>query len=99
MKIPLASLADLSEDRPLEVDFFGRSVLVIRAGGRINAFANTCTHAAGPLLFEDGRFRCEWHAATFDARSGQREDGPAPFPLIRLPTRVEGDTLVYVYGE
>ncbi|WP_027482957.1 Rieske 2Fe-2S domain-containing protein [Deinococcus pimensis] len=99
MKVTLARIADIHEDRALEVDFFGRSILLVKAGDRINAFANTCTHAAGPLLFEDGRFRCEWHGATFNARSGQREDGPGPYPLIRLPTRVEGDDLVYVYGE
>lgn len=99
MKVPLAITADINEDKPIEVDFFGRSVLLIRIEDRYNAFVNTCTHAAGPLLFENGHFRCEWHNATFNARSGQREEGPAPHALIRLPTRVEGDQLVYVYGE
>ena len=99
MKVPLAAVADLRADQPTEVDFFGRSVLLIEAQGHYNAFINTCTHAGGPLLFESGRFRCEWHNAFFNARSGQREDGPAPFPLIRLPTRIEDGQLVYVYGE
>jgi len=99
MKVPLTSIANIREDQPIEVDFFGRSVLVIQVEDRYNAFVNTCTHAAGPLLFENGHFRCEWHNATFNARSGQREEGPAPYALIRLPTRVEDGQLVYVYGE
>ena len=99
MKVPLAKVSDIRDDQPLEVDFLGRSVLIIRAENRYNAFVNTCTHAAGPLLYENGHFRCEWHNATFNARSGQRMEGPAPYALIRLPTRVEGEELVYVYGE
>lgn len=90
MNVPLAPLPDLRDDRPPEVDHFGRRVLVIRAEGPTDAFAPTRTPAAGPLL-ENDRVRRERHRATFDARGGGREDRPAPSPLIRRPARAEGE--------
>jgi nitrite reductase/ring-hydroxylating ferredoxin subunit len=101
MKVPLAAITALSEDHATEVEFFGRSVVLVKSGPAYNAFANYCPHASGPLLLEDGQFKCQWHGATFAALSGAQHDGPrgAASNLIRLPTRVEDGQLVYVWGE
>ena len=60
-----------------------------------------CQHLGGPLVCEGGEFRCEWHGATFDRETGRRLTGPARdgTRLLRLPTKIEGGILKYVYGE
>jgi len=99
MKIPLARLDDIKESEIKEINFFDRSVLLTRVEGVYNAFVNVCTHVGGPLLLAGGGLRCQWHQAFFDLKSGRRLEGPGPFPLIRLPVRIEDGQLVYVYGK
>ena len=99
MKVPLIALDQLTAEKPQEVNFFGRNILVVQTEDRPQAYVNICPHAGGPLTFEDGRFRCEWHNATFNPERGKAESGPTASSLIRLPTRVEDGQLVYVYGE
>jgi nitrite reductase/ring-hydroxylating ferredoxin subunit len=103
MRVPLIDAASVAEGQAAEVNFFGRSVLVVRTGGHARAFMNVCAHLGGPLeLADDGTsFKCQWHGACFDARSGQATCGPArpDSHLIRLPTTVEDGRLTYVYGE
>jgi nitrite reductase/ring-hydroxylating ferredoxin subunit len=101
MKVPLAPLSEIKEDSLKEVDFFGRSVVLVKSGGLYNAFANQCAHASGPLSLESGQFKCQWHGATFKTLNGQHIDGPrgSCSSLIRIPTRVEDGQLVYVYDE
>ncbi|MCK5747278.1 MAG: Rieske 2Fe-2S domain-containing protein, partial [Oricola sp.] len=50
---------------------------------------------------KDGAFVCPWHGARFDMTNGQKLDGPAPASarLMFLPTRIEGEELLYVWGE
>ena len=61
---------------------------------------NVCMHFGGTLVCADGEFRCEWHGATFDARTGQRTGGPAAdgFRMMRLPTDIRAGVLTYVYA-
>ena len=101
MKVPLAAITDIEEGQLREVEFFGRSVLLTRSGPVYSAFANHCAHASGPLLLEDGQFRCQWHGATFNPQNGMQHDGPrgSVSGLIRIPTRVEDGQLMYVWGE
>jgi nitrite reductase/ring-hydroxylating ferredoxin subunit len=103
MRVPLIQDDQVHEGQASEVDFFGRSVLVLRSDGRVRAFANVCTHLGGPLqLAADGAwFECQWHHACFDARSGRATCPPARADsrLMRLPIRVEGGQVSYVYGE
>lgn len=100
MQHELAKLADIPETGSILIPFFGREVHVFRAGGEPRAVANACTHIGGPLECRDGKFICPWHGATFSMEDGARLDGPAPAGsrLMRLPTRVIGDALVYVWG-
>jgi nitrite reductase/ring-hydroxylating ferredoxin subunit len=101
MKVPLAAITDILENRATEVEFFGRSVILTKNGDLYSAFANYCPHASGPLTLEDGQFKCQWHNATFKTLNGQQTDGPRgnASSLIRLPTRVEDGQLMYVWGE
>ena len=103
MRVPLIEDAQVQEGQINEVDFFGRSVLVVRTDGRVRAFMNVCTHLGGPLqLGPDGAsFECQWHHACFDARSGTATCPPARSDsrLIRLPIKVEAGQVTYIYGE
>jgi nitrite reductase/ring-hydroxylating ferredoxin subunit len=101
MRVELSAIAEIPEGALKEIEFFGRSVILTRTAQSYAAFANVCPHASGPLTLEDGSFKCQWHGATFKALNGQQLEGPRgnTSGLIRLPTRVEGDTLVYLYGE
>jgi nitrite reductase/ring-hydroxylating ferredoxin subunit len=103
MRVPLIEDAQVREGQMSEVDFFGRSVLVLRNDGRVRAYVNVCTHLGGPLrLSPDGvSLQCQWHQACFDARNGQATCAPARSDsrLIRLPIKVEDGQITYVYGE
>jgi nitrite reductase/ring-hydroxylating ferredoxin subunit len=103
MKVPLVADAQVREGAVIEVEFFGRSVLLLRQQGHVRAFMNVCMHLGGPLqLAADGNtFECQWHHACFDAQSGKAVCGPArpDSRLMRLPIAVENGWVTYVYGE
>ena len=101
MKHEICKLSDIPDVGTTVVPFFGSEVHVFRAGGRARAVANACLHLGGPLECRDGKLVCRWHGATFDMPTGARESGPAPAGsrLMFLPTREEGDGLVYVWEE
>jgi nitrite reductase/ring-hydroxylating ferredoxin subunit len=102
VKHPLSRIADIPETGSRIVDFFGRTVHVYKRNGRPVAVANTCMHFGGPLDYdaEQATFKCQWHGAEFNA-DGQCLKGPAPSnsKLMFISTRVEDDTLYYVWGE
>jgi nitrite reductase/ring-hydroxylating ferredoxin subunit len=65
--------------------------MLVRAGGRIHALANTCSHLGGPLCegtLHEGGVVCPWHGSRFDLETGEVLDGPAVFPAPRFETRV-----------
>lgn len=101
MKVELCKLADIPETGTRLVPFFGRELHVWLDKGRPRAAANTCLHFGGPLECREGRLVCPWHGAAFDMSSGQRVEGPgrADARLMFLSTAVEGDALMYVWGE
>lgn len=100
MKHELAKLADIPDAGTLVVPFFGREVHVYRTADGPRAVASICTHIGGPLECREGKLVCMWHGASFALEDGTRLDGPAPTGrLMRLPTRVDGDALFYVWGE
>lgn len=70
-------------------------ILLVRRGGEIRGFRNTCPGSMLPLHFgrlEDGRVHCPWHGCRFDATTGERigEEGPG---LDRLSVRVAGGSV------
>lgn len=103
MRVPLIEDARVGEGAPVEVDFFGRPVLVLRREGRVQAYVNVCTHLGGPLQLAAGGqvLECQWHQACFEAGTGRAVKGPARLGsrLIRLPVQVRDGWVTYVYGE
>lgn len=63
----------------------GYPVLLVRSGGRVRAYQNTCPGSILPLhlgAVEEGVVTCPWHGCRFDLDSGRRHgDGPPLHPL------------------
>lgn len=70
------------------------SVWVIRHPDGLTAFSPRCTHLGCAYHFDSAkqRFVCPCHGSLFSL-SGEVMAGPAPRPLDRLPTRIDGDRL------
>jgi nitrite reductase/ring-hydroxylating ferredoxin subunit/uncharacterized membrane protein len=84
---------DLTDGEPVLVDAAGTPVVVVRAGGRLLALADRCTHQAGPLHegeFEDGCLVCPWHGSTFRLTDGAVVHGPSVHPQPVFDARSEG---------
>jgi NADPH-dependent 2,4-dienoyl-CoA reductase/sulfur reductase-like enzyme/nitrite reductase/ring-hydroxylating ferredoxin subunit len=76
----VASLADMSPDRLLQVDIAGTKLVLVRHGDEVRAFAGTCPHAGAPLADGavcNGRIVCPWHKATFSTDDGGLVEPPA----------------------
>src|SRR5689334_23258457 len=101
MKAPLIKIEDIPDEGTKAVEFFGREVLVLKVEGKPRAIMNTCMHLGGPLSYDGCKLVCAWHGAQFAPEDGHRLKGPAKADsrLMFLPTRIEDETLVYVYGE
>ncbi|KAK1518149.1 hypothetical protein CPAR01_15798 [Colletotrichum paranaense] len=80
----------------------GAKVLLLNAGGSIQAVGPKCTHFGAPLvkgvLTTSGRLTCPWHGACFNAKTGDVEDAPAldALPVFKVTER---DGAVYISGE
>ncbi|EJT72957.1 putidaredoxin reductase [Gaeumannomyces tritici R3-111a-1] len=104
-KLKSVTSLDLKPGDKQEVEVEGipdAKVLLVNAGGKVQAIGPKCTHYGAPLvkgvLTTEGRLTCPWHGACFNAKTGDVEDAPA---LDSLPTFkvVERDGAVYVTGE
>lgn len=76
----------------------GEAVLLARIGGEFFATGTTCTHYGGPLaegLFDGNAWRCPWHHARFDVRSGEAIGPPAYNPIDTYSVE-QRDGRVYV---
>lgn len=89
---------DFPEGAMTLVDAGGMPVLMVRLDGRLNAIADICTHAGGPLhegKLQGGVVTCPWHGSRFCIGSGRALSGPATFDQPVLEVR-ESDTAVEV---
>lgn len=77
-------------------------VLLVNAGGTVQAVGSKCTHYGAPLvkgvLTTNGRLTCPWHGACFNAKTGDVEDAPAldALPIFKVTER---DGAVFLTGE
>ncbi|MEP6753272.1 MAG: non-heme iron oxygenase ferredoxin subunit [Candidatus Dormiibacterota bacterium] len=74
-------------------DAGGMAVMVVRLDGQLNAIADICTHAGGPL--HEGKLdgdvvTCPWHGSRFCVRNGRALSGPATFDEPVLQVREDG---------
>ena len=106
--VEIANVDDLPVGRPKEilyqrtrVDGWKRirektSTWVVKdEAGQVTAFAPQCTHLGCIYHWEaDAKnFRCPCHSSVFDA-GGEVVSGPAPRPLDRHLTKIEGGKLL-----
>jgi thiosulfate dehydrogenase (quinone) large subunit len=62
----------------------GSADIVIRQpDGTLTALSAVCTHAGCTIGYESGQLVCPCHGATYDARTGVVQQGPAVDPLPR----------------
>jgi len=101
MSEPLIRVSDIPETGTASAQLFGRDVLVTMVNGKPRAFVDVCMHHGGGLVLEGDRFTCQWHGSQYDVRTGHALSGPVrpDARLIMLPTRVEGENLVYAYDD
>jgi Rieske Fe-S protein len=105
--VDVADLSNLTVNKPEEVVFQinradGWKITSVKATAWVVkksdqqaiAFAPWCTHLACAYHWEEasGQFLCPCHASRFSI-DGVVVSGPAPRPLDRYPTRIEGDKL------
>jgi nitrite reductase/ring-hydroxylating ferredoxin subunit/uncharacterized membrane protein len=67
------------------------TVCLVRRGSAIEAIADVCGHAGGPLhegRLDDGCITCPWHGSTFALEDGAAVHGPATGPQPVFDTRV-----------
>ncbi|KUI72679.1 Apoptosis-inducing factor 1 [Cytospora mali] len=96
---------DLKPGAKQEVDVEGldTKVLLVNAGGKIQALGPKCTHYGAPLangvLTTNGRLTCPWHGACFNAKTGDIENAPAldPLPIFKVTQKDDGS--IYITGE
>ena len=100
VEVPIAPIDEIPNTGSKLADFFGRTLHVVRdEQGSPAIYMNVCTNFGGTLACVDGEFRCEWHGATFDARTGRRTGGLAPngTQLMRMPAVERNGTLFSVF--
>jgi Rieske Fe-S protein len=68
------------------------SVYLRRRGDSIDAVSAICTHTGCLVQRAPAGFGCPCHKSDFD-EEGKPTSGPAPRPLDRLETRIEGERL------
>ena len=100
-----ARLTDLIENRPVPVtvrvareDGYNqvidrRTMFLVRTGeSDVVALDSTCTHLGCRVSWdgETQELKCPCHGGVYDTM-GQVKAGPPPSPLIRIPTRIDGN--------
>jgi len=106
--IEIADVGALEAGRPREIVYFRKRVdgwkstkekttvwVVKNASGEVVAFDPACTHLACAYHWEDGQkeFLCPCHSSVFTV-DGKVVSGPAPRPLDRYVTKIEGGKLL-----
>ncbi|KAK4176539.1 hypothetical protein QBC36DRAFT_328974 [Triangularia setosa] len=90
------------DKQEVEVEGLDAKVLLLNAGGVVQATGPRCTHYGAPLvkgvLGTDGKLTCPWHGACFNGKTGDVEDAPAldALPIFKATER---DGAVYITGE
>ncbi len=106
--VEIADVTALQPGKPQEIVYFRTRVdgwkrikekstawVVKREANRVTAFSPQCTHLGCAYHFEaeKNQFLCPCHSSIFSIE-GAVVAGPAPRPLDRLVTRVEGGKLL-----
>jgi 3-phenylpropionate/trans-cinnamate dioxygenase ferredoxin subunit len=99
--VRIASLGEFGTQRKLVRNVGGLSVLLYKSADRVYALNNQCSHLEMPLergRIVAGQITCPYHGACFDMRTGEAVGGPAVFPVMVFPVRVDGDQVMIDMG-
>jgi toluene monooxygenase system ferredoxin subunit len=92
----LCSATAVLKDRLIAIELQGSRVIVTRIADGFAAFPPLCPHMAEPLeisgVCADGTLTCTKHIWQWDLATGAPM-GEAEKPLLRYPTKLEGDDL------
>jgi len=83
---------DVPDGAAKMIYFAGEQVALVRAGQKLYAVANRCSHANASLAdgtVADGALTCASHGSTFDLATGEPSCGPASRPLTTYAVRSE----------
>lgn len=87
----VAELADLREDRGIQVEIGDTKILLLRTGDDVVAYQAECPHAGAPLADGavcNGHLICPWHKAEFAVSDGHLCEPPALDSLTRYATQL-----------
>lgn len=87
----VARIADIPENRGLEVKIEDSKILLLKVGDQLRAYQGECPHAGAPLAegaLCNGRLTCPWHKAQFRIEDGGLCEPPALDSLKRYPLEV-----------
>ena len=84
MKIKICKIDSLSDSSCLGLELDDRSIFVVKSGGLISVFVNSCPHLGTPLEFLPNQFlttdksliQCSTHGALFTISDGMCISGP-----------------------
>jgi nitrite reductase/ring-hydroxylating ferredoxin subunit/uncharacterized membrane protein len=82
LPLELGELPDIPEGGPTKARAGSNTLVLVRAGERIEALHETCAHAGGPLAegrLIDGCIECPWHGSRFRLADGHVARGPAMY--------------------
>ena len=101
MRVEIAPIADLPNERGVQVEVGEDRVAVFRSGDLVHAIRDRCSHAEASLsegdLF-DGEVECPRHGSPFDLTTGEPGALPATSPVPVYPVAVK-DGVVYLTVE
>lgn len=93
----VAELSTLPQDRVSVVQADGKEVILLRLGGEVYAFDNTCPACGMPLSearLSGNVLVCTWQNCAYDARNGRRVDGTEGPSLRVYPVSVQGQRVL-----
>ncbi len=92
--VEVAEEGDLQDGEPMAARAGEDVVMLLRRGQQVQAMADVCSHAGGPLhegeIDDQGQVTCPWHGSTFRLDDGRVVHGPATAPQPVYDVRVEG---------
>lgn len=91
--VKVAKTNEIEPGQARLVDVKGKRIALFNVDGQFFAVDNTCTHKGGPLAegeISGHEVTCPWHGATFDVRTGEVVNLPAPRGIARYGVRVTG---------
>ena len=95
-EVRLASLAELEDGAATRIKVEDRTLAVVRAGERVYAIDDRCSHAdyslsEGDFYEKELELECPQHGSAFSLLTGEPSCFPATQSVNTYPTRVDGD--------